>query len=250
MEFPQLQCVEEAIDGTVVQVPRVQVVEKTVEGQQLQIVGQIVETPETQTLQGGRSSERSGTAPVRQVPQMGDAEAHPTGVVKPGDPDAKIKFFVKEVPHGVGGFVFDAHGNRVANDLGRCELCDRRDVERQISMLPRCEHGGLLMTGIASITLDVESRNSVSLGATPCRGYRSACLEDGRINRSHHPGFLENGPGSRWKTVLRVSERQVLGRSSWQDEFREEVLPQRHFGSRFHSRCGGCSRSGAGLYRQ
>ena len=36
-------------------------------------------------------------------------------------------------------------------------------MERQISMLPRCEHGGLLMTGIASITLDVESRNSVSL---------------------------------------------------------------------------------------
>ena len=49
---------------------------------------------------------------------MGAAEAHPTGVVMRGDPDAKIKFLVKEVPHGVGGFVFDAHGNRVANELG------------------------------------------------------------------------------------------------------------------------------------
>ena len=32
-----------------------------------------------------------------------------------------------------------------------------RDVEEQISIPPRSEHGGLLMTGIASITLDVES---------------------------------------------------------------------------------------------
>ena len=33
-------------------------------------------------------------------------------------------------------------------------------------------------------------------GAAPCRGYGSACLEDGRIDRSPHPGFLENGPRS------------------------------------------------------
>ena len=35
--------------------------------------------------------------------------------------------------------------------------------------------------------------------------------------------------------VHRVSERQVSGRSSLQDGLREEVLPQRHFGSRFHN---------------
>ena len=42
-----------------------------------------------------------------------------TGVMKPDDPDAKIKFLAEEALHGVGGFVFDAHGNGVANDLGR-----------------------------------------------------------------------------------------------------------------------------------
>ena len=42
---------------------------------------------------------------------------HATGVVKPDDPDAKIKFLAEEALHGVGGFVFDAHGNRVANEL-------------------------------------------------------------------------------------------------------------------------------------
>ena len=101
------------------EVPQIQVVEKTVEGPQLQIVEQIVETPETQTIQGARTSERSGTAPVRQVAQAGVAEVHLTGVMKPDDPDAKIKILAEEALHGVGGFVFDAHGNRVANDLGR-----------------------------------------------------------------------------------------------------------------------------------
>ena len=105
-KIPQLQCVDEAIDGTVVQVPRVQVVEKTVEGPQLQIVEQIVETPETQTIQSTQTSESLGGAPVRV------AEVRPTGVVKPGDPDAKIKFFAAEALHGV-------HGNRLANELGR-----------------------------------------------------------------------------------------------------------------------------------
>ena len=41
-----------------------------------------------------------------------------TGVVKPDDPDAKIKFFAEEALHGVGSFIFDAHRNRVANELG------------------------------------------------------------------------------------------------------------------------------------
>ena len=100
------------------EVSQVQVVEKTVGIPQLQTVEQIVETPETKTIQGARTSERSGTAPVRQVSQAGVGEAHPTGVVKPDDPDAKINFLAKEALHGVGGFVFDEHGNRVANELG------------------------------------------------------------------------------------------------------------------------------------
>ena len=35
--------------------------------------------------------------------------------------------------------------------------------------------------------------------------------------------------------VPSVSKRQVSGRSFWQDGFRNEVLPQRHFGSRFRN---------------
>ena len=94
----------------VVQASEVQVSEKTVEISQLQAAEKIVETRETQTIQGIQTPESSDTAPLRQV--------HLTGAMKPDDPDAKIKFFTEEALHGVGGFIFDAHGNRVANELG------------------------------------------------------------------------------------------------------------------------------------
>ena len=35
-------------------------------------------------------------------------QVHPTGLVKPDDPDAKIKFLAAEALRGVGGLVFDA----------------------------------------------------------------------------------------------------------------------------------------------
>merc|ERR1711953_971496 len=46
-------------------------------------------------------------------------QVHPTGLVKPDDPDAKIKFLAAEALRGVGGIVLDANGNRFANELGR-----------------------------------------------------------------------------------------------------------------------------------
>ena len=42
-----------------------------------------------------------------------------TDAMKRDDPDAKIKFFAEEELYGVGGPVFDANGNRVANELGK-----------------------------------------------------------------------------------------------------------------------------------
>jgi len=46
-------------------------------------------------------------------------QVHPTGLVKPDDPDAKVKFLAAEALRGVGGLVLDAHGKRFANELGR-----------------------------------------------------------------------------------------------------------------------------------
>jgi succinate dehydrogenase/fumarate reductase flavoprotein subunit len=46
-------------------------------------------------------------------------QVHPTGLVKPDEPDAKIKFLAAEALRGVGGLVLDANGHRFANELGR-----------------------------------------------------------------------------------------------------------------------------------
>jgi len=46
-------------------------------------------------------------------------QVHPTGLVNPKDPDAKVKFLAAEALRGVGGLILDADGNRFANELGR-----------------------------------------------------------------------------------------------------------------------------------
>lgn len=46
-------------------------------------------------------------------------QVHPTGLVNPKDPDAKVKFLAAEALRGVGGLIFDDDGYRFANELGR-----------------------------------------------------------------------------------------------------------------------------------
>merc|ERR1712144_201700 len=46
-------------------------------------------------------------------------QVHPTGLVHPEEPDAKVKFLAAEALRGVGGILLDAEGNRFCNELGR-----------------------------------------------------------------------------------------------------------------------------------
>jgi len=46
-------------------------------------------------------------------------QVHPTGLVKPDDADAKVKFLAAEALRGVGGILIDRNGKRFANELGR-----------------------------------------------------------------------------------------------------------------------------------
>ena len=39
-------------------------------------------------------------------------QVHPTGLVHPGEPDAKVKFLAAEALRGVGGILVDANGDR------------------------------------------------------------------------------------------------------------------------------------------
>merc|ERR1712144_183072 len=49
---------------------------------------------------------------------MESVQVHPTGLVHPNEPDAKVKFLAAEALRGVGGILLDANGRRFANELG------------------------------------------------------------------------------------------------------------------------------------
>jgi len=46
-------------------------------------------------------------------------QVHPTGLVHPDEPEAKVKFLAAEALRGVGGILLDANGSRFADELGR-----------------------------------------------------------------------------------------------------------------------------------
>merc|ERR1712032_7652 len=46
-------------------------------------------------------------------------QVHPTGLIHPEEPDAKVKFLAAEALRGVGGVLIDMNGKRFCNELGR-----------------------------------------------------------------------------------------------------------------------------------
>lgn len=50
---------------------------------------------------------------------MEKIQVHPTGLVDPKDPDAKVKFLAAEALRGVGGLLLDNQGQRFCDELGR-----------------------------------------------------------------------------------------------------------------------------------
>ena len=96
---------------------------------------------------------------------------HATGLVKPGDPDAKIKFLAAEALRGVGGLVFDALGNRFTNELGRHSVS--LSTKRLLTKL----------RGIVQALHETRSHKILRVWCSICTGYGSVCLENGEINR-------------------------------------------------------------------
>lgn len=50
---------------------------------------------------------------------MTSVQVHPTGLVHPGEPEAKVKFLAAEALRGVGGILLDGNGDRFCDELGR-----------------------------------------------------------------------------------------------------------------------------------
>jgi flavocytochrome c len=53
------------------------------------------------------------------VVDMEWVQVHPTGLVHPDDPNAKVKWLAAEALRGVGGILLDSNGNRFCDELGR-----------------------------------------------------------------------------------------------------------------------------------
>lgn len=49
---------------------------------------------------------------------MEKVQVHPTGLVDPAEPDAKVKFLAAEALRGVGGLLLDSEGHRFCDELG------------------------------------------------------------------------------------------------------------------------------------
>jgi len=50
---------------------------------------------------------------------MSSVQVHPTGLVHPDEPNAKVKFLAAEALRGVGGILLDGNGKRFCDELGR-----------------------------------------------------------------------------------------------------------------------------------
>ena len=66
------------------------------------------------TGDGIKLSQAMGAATV----DLPAVQVHPTGLVHPKEPDAKIKFLAAEALRGVGGLLLDNRGQRFCNELG------------------------------------------------------------------------------------------------------------------------------------
>ena len=53
----------------------------------------------------------AGTADLHAV------QVHPTGLVEPGDPDAKVKWLAAEALRGAGGIILDNEGKRFCDEV-------------------------------------------------------------------------------------------------------------------------------------
>ncbi|KAG9103070.1 hypothetical protein FRC06_000309 [Ceratobasidium sp. 370] len=58
-------------------------------------------------------------------------QVHPTGLVDPNDPEAKVKFLAAEALRGVGGLLLDAEGQRFADELGHRDYVTGRIWENK-----------------------------------------------------------------------------------------------------------------------
>jgi len=77
-------------------------------------------------------------------------QVHPTGLVHPEEPDAKVKFLAAEALRGVGGVLLDINGKRFCNELGRRDYVTGMMWKNKGLTLGNCTGFFLCLNGKAS----------------------------------------------------------------------------------------------------
>ncbi|GAA5896546.1 hypothetical protein JCM8208_004230 [Rhodotorula glutinis] len=85
-------------------------------------------------------------------------QVHPTGLVDPNEPDAKVKFLAAEALRGVGGLLLNKEGNRFADELGHRDYVTGRIWED--NKLPV----RLILNGEASKEIEWHCKHYVARG--------------------------------------------------------------------------------------
>ena len=98
-----------------------------------------------------------------------------TGLVNPGDADAKIKFFAAEALQGVEGHVFGTRDNRSGNELERRDDVTREGVGEHASIPPRCQRGCLRQDRMARRALARDAQSGSSMRGAAYGGPYQAC---------------------------------------------------------------------------
>jgi flavocytochrome c len=70
------------------------------------------------------------------VVDMEWVQVHPTGLVHPDDPNAKVKWLAAEALRGVGGIMIDRHGKRFVNELGTRDYVSTEMLKRHEAQGP------------------------------------------------------------------------------------------------------------------
>lgn len=85
---------------------------------------------------------------------MDKVQVHPTGLVDPKDPDAKVKFLAAEALRGEGGLLINSKGERFCDELGHRDYVSGKIFEQKEAWPVR-----LILNSKASKVLDFHTRH-------------------------------------------------------------------------------------------
>jgi succinate dehydrogenase/fumarate reductase flavoprotein subunit len=87
---------------------------------------------------------------------MEKVQVHPTGLVDPKDPEAKVKFLAAEALRGVGGLLLDNTGNRFVDELQHRDYVTGKMWENNKVRVAIIRAASLELNAVVPYSVDLE----------------------------------------------------------------------------------------------